>query len=344
MELSRHAAVTSASATTSRGLNSNFRFPKCLCLFIFQTLWEKTPAIAALLLLQAGKSAPQIQSIKGVTLSFLALLTCLKWSKLEPYSASHRNYPAPGAWGAFNGLWKGFTLPERREPGQEHTVSRNKGKVMKATIAKIHNSVFCLFSERFAFPIKSGMFEYTNTFTPYFPQTEANKKYQSDFGICKIWQFCSQSHSSIKGLETKSCFNYSGTARIHSSFCGIWIQKSVSIYKEKWNLPAEVKLPRDVQESFSDRGTITKDKIITGAKLPEIAKKVVLQSLPVNAWLLWRFVLQSHQFWLGIKSQKKKQKNKAELFKAISSQLFASSVEQLCHAQYKHPKRGKTCK
>lgn len=113
--------------------------------------------------------------------------------------------------------------------------------------------------------------------------------------------------------------------------------------KKKWNLPGKVKLSWDVQDSFSNHGIIAKDKTRTWAKLPEIAKKVVLQSLPVNAWLLWRFVLQSHQFWLGIKSQKKKKK--AELLKAISSQLFASSVAQLCHAQYKHPKtlrkRGK---
>lgn len=34
---------------------------------------------------------------------------------------------------------------------------------------------------------------------------------------------------------------------------------------------------------------------------------MVLQSLPVNAWLLWRFALQSHQFWLSTESQKEKQ-------------------------------------
>lgn len=42
---------------------------------------------------------------------------------------------------------------------------------------------------------------------------------------------------------------------------------------------------------------------------------------------------------------KKPKKKKAELLKAFSSQLFASSAAQLCHAQYKHPKtlrnRGK---
>lgn len=46
-----------------------------------------------------------------------------------------------------------------------------------------------------------------------------------------------------------------------------------------------------------------------------------------------------------IRYKKPKKKKKAELLKAISSQLFASSVAQLCHAQYKHPKtlrkRGK---
>lgn len=206
LELSRYTAVTYAWVTTSRGLNPSFIFSKCLCFIIFQILWEKTPATAALFLLQAGKSTPNIQSIKWVTLSLLALLSCPKWSKLEPYSASHRNYPAPGAWGAAsNRLWRKFTLPERREPGQEHTVSRNKGKVMKATIAKIHNSAFCLVRV-FCFPMKSGMFEYTTTFTLYFPQTEANEKYQStNFAVT----------SSIKALETKPCFNYSGTVRIH---------------------------------------------------------------------------------------------------------------------------------
>lgn len=77
-ELSRYTAVTSAQGTTSRGLNSSFIFPKCLCFFIFQTLWEKTPAIAAFFLLQAGKSTQNIRSIKQVTQSFLALLTCPK--------------------------------------------------------------------------------------------------------------------------------------------------------------------------------------------------------------------------------------------------------------------------
>lgn len=49
-----------------------------------------------------------------------------------------------------------------------------------------------------------------------------------------------------------------------------------------------------------------------------------------------------------IRYKKPKKKKKAKLFKAISSQLFASSAAQLCHAQYKHPKRlrkrGKTRK
>lgn len=64
-----------------------------------------------------------------------------------------------------------------------------------------------------------------------------------------------------------------------------------------------------------------------GAELPLFAKKLFLQSLPVNAWLLWRFVLQSHQFWLGTK--------KAELFEAIFNQ-FASLSALLYHAQGKH--------
>lgn len=120
-------------------------YSQCLYLFIFQTLREKTSAIAALLLLQTGKSTPNNQCIKRVALSLLALLACPKWFQLG-YSASRRNYPTPGAWGAaFNRLRREFTLPERREPGQAHTVSWNKGKVMKATIAKIHNSAFCLF-------------------------------------------------------------------------------------------------------------------------------------------------------------------------------------------------------
>lgn len=58
---------------------------------------------------------------------------------------------------------------------------------------------------------------------------------------------------------------------------------------------------------------------------------MVLQSLPANAWLLWRFALQSHQFWLGTKSQKSRitQNN----FKFISCKL--SSIPLSCTIEKK---------
>lgn len=58
---------------------------------------------------------------------------------------------------------------------------------------------------------------------------------------------------------------------------------------------------------------------------------MVLQSLPANAWLLWRFALQSHQFWLGTKSQKSRitQNN----FKLITCKL--SSIPLSCTIEKK---------